>query len=137
MAAFCSPSRLTTFLMTTGCVLFSAMHGAVLWDDPAHIPTPNMRGFGERSGVLVLVDGVLQADDLELIARILGRYSQGREADAVTVRYTPLDGPAQRPRAVGPRSAGGARYSQRPSRRQRRGRRRNGRKPAAHESHCR
>jgi tRNA U34 2-thiouridine synthase MnmA/TrmU len=48
-----------------------------------------------HGGPLVLVDGVLHADDLELVARILGRYSQGREAPTVTVRYTPLDGPAQ------------------------------------------
>jgi tRNA U34 2-thiouridine synthase MnmA/TrmU len=48
-----------------------------------------------HGGPLVLVDGVLQDGDVELVARILGRYSQGREADAVTVRYTPLDGRAQ------------------------------------------
>ena len=48
-----------------------------------------------HGGPLVLVDGVLQAGDLELAARILARYSQGRDAPAVTVRYTPLDGPVQ------------------------------------------
>jgi tRNA U34 2-thiouridine synthase MnmA/TrmU len=45
-----------------------------------------------HGGPLVLVDGELQDGDLELVARILGRYSQGRDADAVTVQYTPLGG---------------------------------------------
>ncbi len=43
-----------------------------------------------HGGPLTLVDGVLDEADLELAARIVGRYSQGREAPAVTVRYTPL-----------------------------------------------
>ena len=48
-----------------------------------------------HGGPLVLVDGTLGDDDVELAARILARYSQGREAPAVTVRFTPLGGEAR------------------------------------------
>ena len=48
-----------------------------------------------HGGPLTLVDGVLDEADVELAARIVGRYSQGREAPAVTVRYTPLGGSAR------------------------------------------
>ena len=48
-----------------------------------------------HGGPLTLVDGVLDDADVELAARIVGRYSQGREAPAVTVRYTPLGGSAR------------------------------------------
>ena len=48
-----------------------------------------------HGGPLTLVDGALAGDeDIELAARIVARYSQGREAPTVTVRFTPLDGPA-------------------------------------------
>jgi tRNA U34 2-thiouridine synthase MnmA/TrmU len=43
-------------------------------------------------GPLALVDGAPTADDLRLAARILARYSQGREAAIVTVEVHPLDG---------------------------------------------
>jgi tRNA-specific 2-thiouridylase len=48
-----------------------------------------------HGGPLTLVDGTLGDDDVALAARIVGRYSQGREAPTVTVRYTPLSGPAR------------------------------------------
>jgi tRNA U34 2-thiouridine synthase MnmA/TrmU len=44
-------------------------------------------------GPLALVDGAPTADDVVLAARILARYSQGREAAHVTVEVRPLDGP--------------------------------------------
>ena len=48
-----------------------------------------------HGGPLTLVDGVLEDGDAELAARIVGRYSQGREAPEVTVRFTPLGGAAR------------------------------------------
>ncbi|WP_372722461.1 tRNA (5-methylaminomethyl-2-thiouridylate)-methyltransferase [Immundisolibacter sp.] len=48
-----------------------------------------------HGGPLALVDGTLDGADIELAARIVARYSQGREADAVTVSYTSLAGKAQ------------------------------------------
>jgi len=48
-----------------------------------------------HGGPLTLVDGVLDEADVELAARIVARYSQGREALEVTVRYTPLGGSAR------------------------------------------
>lgn len=48
-----------------------------------------------HGGPLTLVDGVLDEDDVELAARVVARYSQGREAPRVTVRYTPLAGTAR------------------------------------------
>jgi len=48
-----------------------------------------------HGGPLTLVDGVLDEADVELAARIVARYSQGREATEVTVRYTPLGGTAR------------------------------------------
>ncbi|MCB1799971.1 MAG: tRNA (5-methylaminomethyl-2-thiouridylate)-methyltransferase, partial [Gammaproteobacteria bacterium] len=43
-------------------------------------------------GPLCLVDGTPTADDLTLAARIVARYSQGREAPAVTVAIAPPGG---------------------------------------------
>jgi len=43
-------------------------------------------------GPLVLIDGRLEAGDLELAARIAARYSQGRSAPEVTVEAHLLDG---------------------------------------------
>lgn len=47
-----------------------------------------------HNGPLTLVDGVLSDADLQQAARIAARFSQGREADSVTVQFTPLDGEA-------------------------------------------
>jgi hypothetical protein len=38
-----------------------------------------------HNGPLVLLDGKLAPEDIELAARITARYSQGRDADAVDV----------------------------------------------------
>ncbi|MDP1086632.1 hypothetical protein Q6245_30170, partial [Klebsiella pneumoniae] len=38
-----------------------------------------------HNGPLVLIEGAADAGDLELAARITARFSQGRDADAVTV----------------------------------------------------
>jgi hypothetical protein len=41
-----------------------------------------------HGGPLTLVDGTLGEDDLELAARIVARYSQGRDSDAVELEFT-------------------------------------------------
>ena len=46
-------------------------------------------------GPLALLDGTAEADDLELAARIVARYSQGRDADVVSVEVVPVGGEAQ------------------------------------------
>ena len=43
-------------------------------------------------GPLTLADGDLDADDLRLAARLTARYSQGRDADEVSVEITTRDG---------------------------------------------
>ena len=45
-----------------------------------------------HSGPLALLDGVAQSDDLELAARIVARYSQGRAAASVEVEVCDRDG---------------------------------------------
>ena len=45
-----------------------------------------------HNGPLTLVDGELSEDDFKLAARIAARFSQGREADSVTVKTTTKDG---------------------------------------------
>ncbi|MEL0082593.1 MAG: tRNA (5-methylaminomethyl-2-thiouridylate)-methyltransferase [Gammaproteobacteria bacterium] len=45
-----------------------------------------------HAGPLALVDGELQDADVELAARIVARFSQGREASRVTLSYTPVNG---------------------------------------------
>lgn len=45
-----------------------------------------------HAGPLALVDGELQDADVELAARIVARFSQGREASSVTLSYTPVNG---------------------------------------------
>ncbi|MGD2118397.1 MAG: tRNA (5-methylaminomethyl-2-thiouridylate)-methyltransferase [Chromatiales bacterium] len=40
-----------------------------------------------HSGPLALIDGVVDADDIELAARIVARYSQGKNDDSVTLEY--------------------------------------------------
>ena len=49
-----------------------------------------------HSGPLVLLDGEISADDIELAARLTARFSQGRDAEQVTVEVKPLDGEARR-----------------------------------------
>lgn len=45
-----------------------------------------------HTGPLVLVDGALKSqEDIELAARIVARYGQGRSAEQVTVAYMPLN----------------------------------------------
>ena len=46
-------------------------------------------------GPLALLDGCADADDLQLAARIVARYSQGRDAEAVRVEVVPVEGEAQ------------------------------------------
>lgn len=49
-----------------------------------------------HAGPTTLVDGVLEdAADVELAARLMARFSQGREAEQVVLRYTPLGGEPQ------------------------------------------
>lgn len=45
-----------------------------------------------HQGPLTLIDGMANQDDLELAARIVARYGQGREADAVDIEARNLDG---------------------------------------------
>ncbi len=47
-----------------------------------------------HNGPLTLVDGVLSDVDLQQAARVAARFSQGREAESVTVKFTPLNGEA-------------------------------------------
>ncbi|MDA3868540.1 MAG: tRNA (5-methylaminomethyl-2-thiouridylate)-methyltransferase [Gammaproteobacteria bacterium] len=47
-----------------------------------------------HNGPLTLVDGVLSDADLQQAARVAARFSQGREAESVTVKFTPLIGEA-------------------------------------------
>jgi predicted ribosome quality control (RQC) complex YloA/Tae2 family protein len=45
-----------------------------------------------HAGPLVLLDGELTNEDIDLAARIVARYSQGREADKVALEYTSKEG---------------------------------------------
>ena len=63
-----------------------------------------LRGYRKRfaslrmvshEGPLTLIDGDPQGDDLELAARIVGRYSQGRDANRVELELTWPDGRGQ------------------------------------------
>ncbi|MDH5612921.1 MAG: tRNA (5-methylaminomethyl-2-thiouridylate)-methyltransferase [Gammaproteobacteria bacterium] len=45
-----------------------------------------------HNGPLTLVDGELCDEDIKQAARIAARFSQGREADSVTVKFTRLNG---------------------------------------------
>jgi tRNA U34 2-thiouridine synthase MnmA/TrmU len=45
-----------------------------------------------HNGPLVLIDGKIEAEDLELAAQITARFSQGRNADKVDVEIHTLDG---------------------------------------------
>jgi len=45
-----------------------------------------------HAGPLVLIDGRPTDDEIELAARIVARFSQGRDADQVTIEVTPLEG---------------------------------------------
>ncbi len=48
-----------------------------------------------HSGPLVLVEGELSEDDLQLVARLTARFGQGRSADKVTVELHPRGGTAR------------------------------------------
>jgi len=45
-----------------------------------------------HGGPLTLIDGEVDEQELELAARIVARYSQGKHADSVTLQYTDLNG---------------------------------------------
>jgi len=45
-----------------------------------------------HGGPLVLLDGDLTDEDIQLAARISARYGQGREAEKVTLEYTNKEG---------------------------------------------
>jgi len=47
-----------------------------------------------HTGPLVLLDGELAAEDIELAARLTARFSQGRDARQVTIEVKPLDAAA-------------------------------------------
>ena len=49
-----------------------------------------------HTGPLVLLDGEVSEDDIELAARLTARFSQGRDARQVTVEVTPLDSDTRR-----------------------------------------
>ena len=53
-----------------------------------------------HGGPLTLIDGEYDAADIELAARIVARYSQGRDADEVMVRVTDRDGHQRELRVV-------------------------------------
>lgn len=62
-----------------------------------------MRGYAKQfsnmnctthAGPLVLVDGEIAAEDRELAARVVARYTQGRSADKVNVQLNQKDGTA-------------------------------------------
>ena len=63
-----------------------------------HYPSLSMISHG---GPLALLDGEVDAEDVELAARIVGRYSQGRDADEVELEYRTCDG-KKRPLRVRP-----------------------------------
>lgn len=48
--------------------------------------------IASHSGPLTLIDGQLSEDDIELAARICARYSQGRNAEIVEVKFVPPGG---------------------------------------------
>jgi len=48
-----------------------------------------------HAGPLVMIDGEVSEQDIELAARIAARYSQGRTAETVEVEYTTKDGEAR------------------------------------------
>ncbi len=52
-------------------------------------PSLNMISHG---GPFALLDGEVDAEDVELAARIVGRYSQGRDANEVELEYCTRDG---------------------------------------------
>ena len=52
----------------------------------AHLATVSVQG------PLCLIDGKLNQSEMQLAARIVARYSQGRSRDSVTVRLTGVDG---------------------------------------------
>jgi tRNA U34 2-thiouridine synthase MnmA/TrmU len=54
-----------------------------------HYPHMNTVSHG---GPLALIDGDIDEQDIELIARVVARYSQGRNADQVELRFTDLSG---------------------------------------------
>jgi len=45
-----------------------------------------------HTGPLVLIDGEVGADDIELAARLAARFSQGRDAEHVTIEIRQTDG---------------------------------------------
>lgn len=57
-----------------------------------------------HGGPLALIDGEVSEQDIELAARLVARYSQGREAERVELAFTGLDG-EQRNLAVRPMPA--------------------------------
>jgi tRNA U34 2-thiouridine synthase MnmA/TrmU len=44
-----------------------------------------------HTGPLVLLDGEISADDIALAARLTARFSQGREAEQVTIEVKPIE----------------------------------------------
>ena len=48
-----------------------------------------------HTGPLVLLDGEVSADDIELAARLTARFSQGRDAERVTIEVKPMDADAR------------------------------------------
>jgi tRNA-specific 2-thiouridylase len=48
-----------------------------------------------HTGPLVLLDGEITAEDIELAARLTARFSQGRDAGQVTIEVKPLDADAR------------------------------------------
>jgi hypothetical protein len=62
-----------------------------------------LRGYASRflslrtsshPGPRALLDGEAEEADVELAARLVARFSQGREAEEVVVEVSPLEGPA-------------------------------------------
>jgi tRNA-specific 2-thiouridylase len=47
-----------------------------------------------HTGPLVLLDGELTAEDIQLAARLTARFSQGRDAELVTIEVKPMDADA-------------------------------------------
>ena len=48
-----------------------------------------------HTGPLVLLDGEISAEDIELAARLTARFSQGRDAEQVTIEVKPMDADAR------------------------------------------